>query len=478
MAHFDLLRHINGMPKVVSNQERELVLGALRGRDGLLSIDQVTQRLGGKLPRRTLQRRLAGLVESNRVIAIGNRGGRRYYIAGAFHEPFAVAEDAPNRPASHDFLPLSDEAVEIRRLVTRPLGARRPVGYNPSLLTHYRPNRTAYLSARIRQKLAAIGAVTGKPLPAGTYFRQVMTRVLVDLAWNSSRLEGNTYSLLETQRLLEWGESAVGKNARDAQMILNHRAAIEMLAERPEEIGFNRYTVCNLHALLADNLLQDSTAPGRLRIRAVGVSGSVFHPLEAPQLIEDYFDQILSKAESIRDPFEQALFLMVHLPYLQPFDDVNKRVSRLAANIPLMRRNVSPLSFVDVPVGDYLNGLLGVYELNRVDYLRDVFVWAYERSCGRYAAVRQSLGEPDPLRLKHRDLIGLLVSQVVRARLDKPTAARMIATAVASLFLKSATDRARLIEVVETELTSLHLGSIARYRLRPSEFHAWQRIWR
>jgi len=115
---------------------------------------------------------------------------------------------------------------------------------------------------------------------------------------------------------------------------------------------------------------------------------------------------------------------MVHLPYLQPFEDVNKRVSRLAANLPLICENLSPLSFVDVSERAYVDGILGVYELNRVELLRDVFIWAYERSCARYSAVRQSLGEPDPFRLHYRALVMEVVAEIVvmawikRARLS------------------------------------------------------------
>lgn len=84
----------------------------------------------------------------------------------------------------------------------------------------------------------------------------------------------------------------------------------------------------------------------------------------------------------------QAFFLMVHLPYLQPFEDVNKRTSRLAANIPLIHHNLCPLSFIDVPQSAYVDAMIGVYELNRIELLRDVFVWAYERSCQQYVAVQ------------------------------------------------------------------------------------------
>jgi len=318
--------------------------------------------------------------------------------------------------------------------------------------------------------------VIGNSQPAGTYFGKVLDRLLIDLSWNSSRLEGNTYSLLETQRLLELGESADGKDAKEAQMILNHKAAIQLLAEQAAEIGFNRYTLCNLHALLADNLLADPQAGGRLRDKPVGITGTVYHPLEVPQSIEQRFEQLLEKAGAIKDAFEQAFFVMVHIPYLQPFEDVNKRVSRLAANIPLVQRNLCPLSFVDVPQADYVNGILGVYELNQVDYLRDVFIWAYDRSCARYSAVRQSLGEPDTFRLKHRVQIGNLVAEVVRSRKDKKAAVKWIAAQAKAAI--PASERMRFVEAVETELSSLHEGNIARYRLRPSEFKAWRENWR
>ena len=124
-------------------------------------------------------------------------------------------------------------------------------------------------------------------------------RLLIDLSWNSSRLEGNTYSLLETQLLFEFGESAEGKAAEEAQMILNHKAAIEMLVDQAGDVGFNRFTICNLHALLSDNLLPDSSACGRLRAKPVGIAGTVFHPLEVPQVIEEQFYRILETAGAI-----------------------------------------------------------------------------------------------------------------------------------------------------------------------------------
>jgi Fic family protein len=192
-------------------------------------------------------------------------------------------------------------------------------------------------------------------------------------------------------------------------------------------------------------------------------------------LIDECFQQILDTAAAITDPFEQAFFAIVHLPYLQPFEDVNKRVSRLAVNLPLIRDNLSPLSFVDLPESAYIDGILGVYELNRIELLRDVFVWAYERSCARYSAVRQSLGEPDQFRLRYRPLVAETIGKIVSTSMDKKTTAAFIKQcAVKGVPLE---DRSRFVEVVETEAMNLHEGNIARYHLRLSQYRRWRETW-
>jgi Fic family protein len=213
-----------------------------------------------------------------------------------------------------------------------------------------------------------------------------------------------------------------------------------------------------------------------LRAIAVEIGGTVYHPLEVPQLIDECFHQILDTLAAITNPFEQAFFAMVHLPYLQPFEDVNKRVARLAANLPFIRENLSPLSFVDVPERAYIDGILGVYELNQIELLRDVFVWAYGRSCRRYSAVQQSLGEPDQFRLRYRTLVSEFVAEIVRGSMDKKAAAAFIKQRAMEAVPKD--DRARFIEVVETEAMGLHEGNIARYRLRPSQYQTWRKTWR
>jgi hypothetical protein len=161
---------------------------------------------------------------------------------------------------------------------------------------------------------------------------------------------------------------------------------------------------------------------------------------------------------------------MVHIPYLQPFLDVNKRVSRLGANIPLIKHNLSPLSFVDVPEQAYIDGTLGVYEFNRVELLQDVFVWAYERSCQRYVAIKESLPEPDPLRLRNREALIDVASEIVRG--GKPIEAPLIRELAAPLVPPADLDQ--FVAMAFNDLHHLHEGNIARYRLRLSEFRSWK----
>ena len=457
------------MPKPRPEQELQTIENIVRLHPDGIGAPEIAKALSTAIPERTLQYRLKLLVDSGRLIRKGEGRWTKYRLPG---------EQAPTvgkLGAGPIIVPLSKAANEVREHLRQPAAARKPVGSNRDFLDSYRPNVTSYLSADERARLAEIGRPNFKGEPAGTYAKQILSRLLIDLSWNSSRLEGNTYSLLDTRRLIEFGKEAKGSDRRDAQMILNHKDAIEFLVGSASEIGFNRYTILNLHAILANNLLQDETAVGRLRRIAVGIEKSAFHPLEVPQLIEECFDQVLATANVINDPFEQALFVMVHLPYLQPFDDVNKRVSRLGANIPFIKQNLTPLSFTDVPRDLYTDAMLGVYELNRIELLKDVFIWAFERSAARYAAVRQSLGEPDPFRLKYRDALREVVGAVIRTRMERKAAATHIEAWSMENIEPDAQETFR--EMVETELLALHEGNFARYQITPKEFRGWQEVW-
>ena len=416
--------------------------------------------------RRTAQRLIAKWIDAGQIIARGEGRARRYFPgrAGGAIKPVAKAAGFPAQ------IPLSADSMDIAAYVDQSIEARKPVGYQRDFLDAYLPNKTYYLSRTLLRQLHEIGKTPQTEAPAGTYSRAILNHLLIDLSWASSHLEGNTYSRLDTRKLIEHGKAARGKAAVETQMILNHKSAIEFLVENIDTAGFNRYTLMNLHSVLAENLLPNPADEGRVRQHAVDIGKSVYRPLSTPQQIDDALGTMLDKAEQITDPFEQSFFVMVHLPYLQPFADINKRTSRLAANLPLFRANLCPLTFLDVPEQAYSRAILGVYEMTRVELLRDLYVWAYERSAQEYLAIKQELAEPDPLRLAWRDLI----KQTIREVVTQPDmeAISLIEQAVRAKV--PVPERGGVQALIVEELRRLHEGVLARYGLRPSEYATWK----
>ncbi len=439
---------------------------------------EIEARLDAGFTRRTLLNRLRLLMSDSRLVRVGAGRTTRYRLpevgAGAGVPSPQATADGDGLP-DDESIPLSPEAKEILGAVRAPLEARTPVGFERGFLEEYRPGHSFLLTTEERVELRRLGQPRIHDQAAGTYARQILQRLLIDLSYSSSRLEGNTYSLLDTRQLLEFRRTAADKQGWEAQMLLNHKDAIEFLVDAAPEIGFDRHSILSLHALLASDLMPDPAAAGRLRRMLVGIGGSVYEPLGVPQLIEECFEQLLVTASAIEDPLEQALFALVYIPYLQPFDDVNKRVSRLAANIPFVKANLCPLSFLDVPRELYTRAILGVYELRRTELMRDLFLWAYRRSARRYQVVRQTVGSPDPFRLRHRDHLRQVVGEVIRGPLDRRAALEHVAAWTRDEIPED--EQERFQTLIEEELLSVHEGNFVRYRVRPSEFCAWQKIW-
>ena len=483
------------MPKQVTENELQRIEDVLLRFPAGLSLVELRNELSGSISRRTLSRRISDLLVAGRIHRRGEGRATRYLhgAAPARQErqhvqregrtsgalPAASASAPATRPeAAGQFetpdgvvtIDLSPVARDILEYVSKPAAARTPRGYERRVLDGYVPNQTAYIPDKLKVHLHKIGKPIVAERAAGTFARDILNRFLIDLSWASSRLEGNTYSRLDTERLIQFGQEAEGKDAKETQMILNHKAAIELLVkESSGDIGINAFTLFNLHSLLSENLMADPEASGRLRRRPVEIGGSVYTPPAIPQLIEECFRQIIAKATAIGDPFERAFFVMVHLPYLQPFEDVNKRVSRLAANIPLIQADLCPLSFVDVPERAYISGTLGVYEMTRTELLRDVFVWAYERSCQKYVVIRDSVAEPDLFRMRYRNALIDVVGEIVRER-KRPTEDEVRALAER---LVEPHDVPRFVELVTQDFRRINEGNIARYRIRLADYWAW-----
>ena len=180
---------------------------------GGASLGDVADVLEPRLPVRTLQYRLKYLVDAGRLLKEGDGRWAKYRLPPPQSAGVVPAAEAEGEEA----VPLSPASIAIRRYLSQALAARRPVGYNRQFLDSYRPNASFYLSPAERAHLAEVGKPNFAAEAAGTYAKQILGRLLIDLSWNSSRLEGNTYSLLDTRRLIEFDEEAEGRDRREAR---------------------------------------------------------------------------------------------------------------------------------------------------------------------------------------------------------------------------------------------------------------------
>ncbi len=456
--------------------ELDLILKTIAESERPMSVGEVAERLrrlhGVSLEPSQVAYRLRQAPQGA-VEATGRGKGRRYARPGTAARGGTGLPDAGVEPVAGTLL--TPEARAVQEMIRRPRGERRYVTYHRAWLEAYVPGSTWYLPEGTRAHLHRIGSTPDDARPAGTFARDILARLLIDLSWASSRLEGNTYSRLDTQNLIEFGQRADGKDALEAQMILNHKRAIEFIVEGDRQTPLDGLTLRSIHALLAEGLLRDPADEGRLRALPVSITGTTYIPTEDPNIIRECFERIVRTANAITDPFERSFFLLVHIPYLQPFIDINKRTSRLAANIPLIEANLCPLTFVDVPEDDYVEGILAVYELQSIELLRDVFVRAYERSCEQYMVVRQAAPAPDPIRLQYRRQIGAVITQVVRAR-QAPS--RELLLDLADAHGIASADRTRFAETTLALLLNLNDATALRHGLRPSEFEAWRAAYR
>ncbi len=365
-------------------------------------------------------------------------------------------------------------SAAVRAHLQTPYNRRRFAVYRKEFVDRYVPDKSFYLGEADRQRLHEAGRPIPPSLPAGTYARRVLERLLVDLSWASSRMEGNTYDILQTERLIHFGEEASGKDRKEAVMILNHKEAIQFIVGHLAEISINRLDLFGIHALLADGLLVDPAMAGRLRRMPVGVSSSSYRPLDDRFAVEEEFAVLVEKAAAITDPFEQSFFLLVHIPYLQAFEDINKRTSRIASNIPLLKADLAPMSFLTMDDGAYIDGLIGIYELNNVSLLREVYVDAYLASAENYRVLRAELESPGKAALAYRDFVREAVRQsVLEWKGFRPDAIRVMA---AEAGVPEA-DREQVVDYVGNELRGLHEGNAIRYRLRPEDLAGigWER---
>lgn len=429
----------------------------LRSVDGA-SASEIHAHVGGSAA--TVGRLLAKLVQEHAIFRTGKARATRYFLpAPKLHVSESV--HPTNRPTTTISPIWSAQARAAFDQLNRPLGAREPVTYQRRFVDAYIPNHSFLLPRELAEPLAQEGKMQGQQ-PAGTYARKVIEQLLIDLSWSSSRLEGNTYSLLATEELFK---SGAPPSDTEAVMLLNHKRAIEFIVDAVPSYGLTDIVIRNLHALLMQDLLAESSGLGAIRTKVVNISDTTYVPTQVPQLLEEMFTQIIAKAQLVKNPIEAAFFLWVNLAYLQPFEDGNKRTSRLAANIPLMLYNCAPLAFLDVDPRDYAKAMIGIYESLDLTIAIELFAWTYRRSIRKYQVILEAMGAPDPFRLLYREHLSEAAQKIVRER-------QRLHQVVADMGLP-ADDARAFSHMLEAELKALNPYNCARYRITLAEAQAW-----
>ena len=387
---------------------KKSILTVLEGSQKALSASDILLHFESGLSDRSLRRWLNALVEEGYIEKLGKGRATKYQINLELDARNLQKENLEQEPTVDVF---SLSALQVINLIKRPLFERSPVIYDFDWFDSYLPNQSSYLSIEQLEALQKAGFRQHQQEPAGTYARRIYDRLLIDLSFNSSRLEGNTYSLLETEKLLSAGVKVDGKLDSEKVMIINHKEAIRYLIDHAGFMRIEPDEVCTLHFLLSDALVDNEYA-GKVRDHGVRIGGSTYTPVENKEILLMQLSHITQKADKIHNPFEQSLFLLIHIAYLQAFIDVNKRTSRLCANIPLVRHNCVPLSFNGISTEDYTNAMVALYELKDPKPIAELYCYSYLRTCMQYDATIESLGF-DLIRVKYRQVRRELIRKIV-----------------------------------------------------------------
>jgi len=264
-----------------------------------------------------------------------------------------------------------------------PFFKRPKKSYNFDFLVNYKPNETNFFTKEQLKTLE--NSINNLDINTDFYVnnKRLLEMTLIDLSFASSYLEWNTYDYLDTEILIKYNEIAKQKSADDTQMILNHKKCIEYMVFYKKELAFTKQTFFEIHTLLWDKLLPKENL-WIIRNKIVEIWASTYSPLDNKFQLEEQFEIFLNKLNKIQNPFEQSLFILVFVPYFQIFLDINKRTSRMSANLPLLKHNLPLISLLAVEKRTYINAILAVYELNDVSLIRNIFVENFLLNMKRY----------------------------------------------------------------------------------------------
>lgn len=310
----------------------------------------------------TLKRQLSKLITKGLVYSQGKQKATRYFLSPSYELLYPINVDKY-------FEKEVDERI-IRD--TFNLTLMKEVLNNVRLFTDEEVRHLDSLQREFKENISHLSPTT---------YEKELERLAIDLSWKSSQIEGNTYSLLETERLLREKETAAGKPKDDAVMLLNHKEAISFVIENPDYVlPLTTSRLEDIHSLLIKDLGVDRN----IRQRRVGISGTNYVPIDNEYQIRDALNDMCALISGKDSVFEKALLALVLLSYIQPFADGNKRTARIVSNALLVAHNYCPISFRTVDSIDYKKAMLVFYEQNNIQPLKEIFKDQFEFAVRTY----------------------------------------------------------------------------------------------
>ena len=326
------------------------------------SREDVRQGIDFKGSDATLKRLIATGIATGDIVVDGKARATRYSLSSR----------------AHLLMPLNLDTYFANDIDQRQV----QTGFNFDLITQQLPEVNLFSQVET-EHLQSLQAVFRSHIDnmSESEYRKEMERLGIDLSWKSSQIEGNTYSLLETERLLRESKTADGKTKEEAVMLLNHKDALRFVLENPDYLQHLSIShIEDIHSLLTKELSVDKG----LRHRRVGITGTNYHPLDNEFQIREAMHATCDLINSKSNVFEKALLALLLLSYIQPFMDGNKRTARITSNALLIANGYCPLSFRTVDSIDYKKAMLIFYEQNNLHAFKQIFISQFEFAVSEY----------------------------------------------------------------------------------------------
>lgn len=327
-----------------------------------LSSKEIHYGLGTDIGYSTVKRILTKLIADNLISPEGKGRGRKYIIGPAYELLCPI-----------DINVYFEKEIDEREIKDRfNLLLMSEVLRYAKLFTEDEEQHLINLQKNYKKNISILSE---------SEYNKELERLAIDLSWKSSQIEGNTYSLLETEQLLKEKETAEGKTKDEAIMLLNHKETIDFIIENPAYITpLTISKVEDIHNMLIKGLGVDRN----IRKRRVGISGTNYKPLDNEYQIREALTDMCEMVNSRENIFEKALLLLVIVSYIQPFVDGNKRTARIISNAVLMKNEYCPLSFRTIDSVDYKKAMLLFYEQNNITAFKKIFIDQFEFAVKTY----------------------------------------------------------------------------------------------